>query len=221
MSLVRRIFLIHATPVAIQPINEAFARLWPEAEVSNVLDDSLSSDLARAKSITPALKERFLTLARYAESSGADGIMFTCSAFGDAIEACKKALPIPVLKPNEAMIEQALETGQRIILLATFERSISSMAEEFHAAAASLGKSVEIESRAIAGALSALREGRPEEHDRLIAESAATVKNGDVACFAQFSMTSAADGAQENLPCPLLTTPDSAVLKLRRALISD
>ena len=42
-----RITLIHALKHSIVPIEAAFARLWPEARLMNLLDDSLSADLAR------------------------------------------------------------------------------------------------------------------------------------------------------------------------------
>ena len=47
-----RIALIHATPVAIQPIVAAFKRLWPAARTTNLLDDSLSADLAAEGSLS-------------------------------------------------------------------------------------------------------------------------------------------------------------------------
>src|SRR5579862_7289451 len=119
-----RVALIHALKHSILPIEQAFARLWPAAQLANLLDDSLSADLARDGALTPAMTGRFLALARYAALSGADGILFTCSAFGPCIDACAAALaPMPVLKPNEAMIDEALaaagEAG-RIGLLASF-----------------------------------------------------------------------------------------------------
>ena len=150
-----RIALIHALKHSIAPIEDAFARLWPAAGLANLLDDSLSADLARDGALTPAMTERFLTLVRYAKASGADAILFTCSAFGPCIEACARALaPMPVLKPNEAMIEDAValvgaegsaggrmggradgRVGGRIGLLATFAPTLDSMPAEFAAAA--------------------------------------------------------------------------------------
>ena len=102
----------------------------------NLLDDSLATDLARDGRLTPAMTERFLALARYGASTGAAAILFTCSAFGPCIEACARDLPIPVLKPNEAMIEEAVAlTGPhgRIGLMATFAPTLASMPPEFAA----------------------------------------------------------------------------------------
>jgi hypothetical protein len=42
-----RIALIHATPVAVEPINTAFKRLWPLAETTDLLDDSLAAGSCR------------------------------------------------------------------------------------------------------------------------------------------------------------------------------
>ena len=107
-----RITLIHALKHSIVPIEASFARLWPDARLMNLLDDSLSADLARDGGLTDAMTERFLKLGRYAAGTGSDAILFTCSAFGPCIEAVARAhAPMPVLKPNEAMIEQAVTQG--------------------------------------------------------------------------------------------------------------
>src|SRR3546814_3383825 len=130
--IARRIALIHATPVAMRPVHDAFAACWPEAEPVDLLESSLSSDRAAAGSLTEELTERLCDLADYAERRiGAAGILFTCSAFGPAIEQCARRASIPVLKPNEAMFEAALVEGGRLGLLATFAPSIPSTAAEF------------------------------------------------------------------------------------------
>ena len=161
-----RIAMIHALRHSPPPVEEAFARLWPEAQLMNLLDDSLSADLAREGRLTEAMTDRFLTLARYAVGTGADGILFTCSAFGPCIEACQKALaPLPVLKPNEAMIEDAVAAGGTIALLASFAPTLDSMPREFPA-------SILLRPRWIEGALEALDAGDAATHDRLAAETA-------------------------------------------------
>ena len=79
-----RITLIHALKHSIVPIEASFARLWPDARLMNLLDDSLSADLARDGGLTDAMTERFLRLGRYAAGTGSDAILFTCSARLDA-----------------------------------------------------------------------------------------------------------------------------------------
>src|ERR1700675_257169 len=123
-----RITLVHALKHSIAPIEASFGRLWPDANLMNLLDDSLSADVAREGRLTVAMTERFLLLGRYAALTGADAILFTCSAFGPCIEAvARQQAPMPALKPNEAMIEQAVARGDRIGLLSTFAPTLASM----------------------------------------------------------------------------------------------
>ena len=95
------------------PINSAFERLWPDATRQNLLDDSLSADLAvNGGVLDEAMHKRFTTLADYAVINGAQAILFTCSAFASCIErVARQHASIPVLKPNEAMIAEAVATG--------------------------------------------------------------------------------------------------------------
>ena len=119
-----RIALVHAVKVAIAPVEDAFRRHWPEAELINLLDDSLSRDRNRERDLTPALKQRIAALAEYGIGSGAQAVLYTCSAFGEAIEAVKRAQKVPVLRPNEAMLDEALRHGRRVGMLATFPATV-------------------------------------------------------------------------------------------------
>ena len=213
-----RIALIHALKHSIAPIEDAFARLWPTARLANLLDDSLSADLARDGVLTPAMTDRFLALARYAKASGADGVLFTCSAFGPCIEACAREFSaLPVLKPNEAMIEDALGlvgARGRIGLLATFAPTLDSMPAEFAAAAPELT----VVAKLAEGALGALDRGDAAAHDRAAVDAAMALRSCDVIALAQFSLARAAQGIAAATGRRVLTTPDSAVSKLKRLL---
>ncbi len=213
-----RIALIHATALAVDPIREAFARLWPQARTTNLLEDSLSEDLAASGKLDAAMITRFETLARYAEASGANAILFTCSAFGEAIDTAAKQVRIPVLKPNEAMLEEALAAGSRIGIVATFQPTIPSMVEELQLLADLRSRKIEIQTRHVPGAMDALAAGKGEEHDQAIAAALPELGQCDVVLLAQFSMAQAARQARTVLSCPVLTSPDSAVNKLRKIL---
>jgi len=221
MSMPKRIMLIHALQESQVPIWEAFKRGWPEARLFNLMDDSLSADLAAEGKLTQAIIHRFHLLGRYAadagtQGQGADGILFTCSAFGPAIELVKKDLEIPVLHPNEAAFEEALEAGARIGMLVSFGPSLPALTADFQALADKLDKPLKLEARLVDGALKALQSGNAAEHDRLIADAAKTLPNVDAIVLGQFSMARAKAAIQADVK--VLTTPDCAVAKIRRVL---
>ncbi|MCC7487828.1 MAG: hypothetical protein IT529_22895 [Burkholderiales bacterium] len=211
-----RIALVHAMQVAIDPVVDAFRELWPAARVMNLLEDSLAPDLAAAGSVTPAIVERFVDLTRYSERCGANAVLFTCSAFGTAIEEAGRAARIPVLKPNEAMLEDALAAGSRVALLATFEPSIPSLKAELEQLASHRGVRLDVRTRAVPAAIAALQQGRCAEHDKLIAAAAAELGSCDALVLGQFSMARAARGIPAAPGRTVFTSPHSAVNRLKQ-----
>lgn len=215
MAVPPRIALVHALAHSIAPINTAMAQAWPAAIRMNLLDDSLSADLARSRTgLDAAMHRRFETLAAYAESTGAQGILFTCSAFGPCIEAVAARRPhMPVFKPNEAMVAEAAATGQRIGLVASFAPTLASMPAEFPSR-------VELQTGLAEGAMAALDCGDGDAHDQAVLACARSLLASGCAviALAQFSMARAAPLLRQQLGVPVLTTPDSAVRALQRRL---
>ena len=217
-----RIALIHATALAVDPIAAAFNRHGSEARRMNLLDDSLSVDLAQAGSLTPAMVQRFIALAGYAKGTGCNAILFTCSAFGPAIEAAGQAVGLPTLKPNQAMFEQALAqcaaSGARLGLIATFQASIPSMSMDLLQMAQQRGQQVDLRTQFVPEAMQDLAEGRAAQHHEKIALAARQLAGCDVVMLAQFSMADAQPLVQAQLECPVLSSPDCAVLALKKEL---
>jgi Asp/Glu/hydantoin racemase len=215
-SHVRRIALIHALAHSPGPVQLEFERQWPECRLMNLLDDSLSADLADAGGLDEAMYRRFETLADYAVGTGADAILFTCSAFGPCIEAAARRHPaIPVLKPNEAMIAEAARLKKRIGLIASFPPTLKSMPAEFP-------DDVELDCELAEGALAALDDGAGTEHDRLVVAAAKRLQERGcgVIALSQFSMARAAEAVAQAVQLPVLTTVGSAVADLRARLLS-
>lgn len=218
-----RVALIHATPLAIAPVVGAFVRLWPQAKLMNLLDDCLSADLAETGSLDGALVERFIDLAQYAKRAGAQGILFTCSAFGPAIEAAAAVVGVPTYKPNEAMFCDALEKATpgrplQVGLLSTFAPSVAQMAQELRDAAQKQNLQVDLQTCCVPDAMAALTAGKPELHDQLLAEHSSTLAACDVVMLGQFSMARAQSAVASRLKKLVLTSPDSAVGMLKRTL---
>jgi hypothetical protein len=212
-----RIALIHALSHSVDPINQAMARDWPEATRMNLLDDSLSADLAASgRGLDATMSKRFRDLADYAVGTGAEAILFTCSAFGPCIEAvARHHAAIPVLKPNEAMVVDAAGAPGPVGLISTFGPTLKSMPPEFPA-------SVELQCALAEGALDALNRGDLQMHDQLIVDQARRLQAAGckTIALAQFSMARARGLCEDATGLRVLTTVDSAVAELKRRLAS-
>lgn len=217
-----RIALIHALSHSVAPINAAFARSWSEAVLMNLLDDSLSADLASGQGLNAKMHQRFAALANYAIDTGAQAILFTCSAFGSCIDAVIKTHPtLAIFAPNSAMIEEIMgadskvQTDEKIGLIATFRPTLDSMPREFPQPERLVPAWAE-------GALAALNAGDTQSHDKLIAQSALALR--DQGCtriaLSQFSMARARDLCAARTGLPVYTTVDSAVSALRKRLMT-
>jgi Asp/Glu/hydantoin racemase len=222
-----RVALIHALPHSIAPINTAMQSSWPQAFRMNLLDDSLSNDLAAAEAKAPgtgldqAMHARFARLTQYAVDTGCQAVLFTCSAFGPCIEAAAAQHSLPVLKPNEAMIEQALallgpggqHAGQTLGLVSSFAPTLASMPREFPT-------SIDLRTHLAEGAMTALNAGDVATHDALVLASAKVLvqQGAKVIALAQYSMAHCKAAIESACAVPVLTTTDSAIAKLKQLL---
>lgn len=213
-----RIALIHATRLAIDPIELAASELWPEAETVTILEEGLSIDRVKSEELSLDLRNRITELTRYAYGLGSDGVLFTCSAFGEAIDAASDEFPIPVMKPNEAMFAEALAMGDRVVLITTFAPAAAGMEKEFRETAALVRPSATLRSVYCDNAIAAKRAGDKDTHDALIAETAATIRDADVIMLGQFSMSGSASIARTRTEIPILTSPESAINAIRKRI---
>ena len=171
-----------------------------------------------------AMDARFAQLARYASSSGVEGILFTCSAFGSSIEKVKAEHPnMPVLKPNEAMMEQAVRIGGKIGVLSVFEPTVPSIVRELADTAESAGRSgdMDVTARYVPGALDILHSGNEDAYNKAVAAAAANLNEElggcDAMVLAMFSMACCGPEVSAVLgpKVQTLTSPNSAVEKMR------
>jgi Asp/Glu/hydantoin racemase len=214
-----RIALIHAVATAIPPILHAFKEGWPEAAVSNLLDDDLVPAYTREGGLTPHITERICALALYAARTGTDGILFTCSVFPQAEDLAKQLVRVPLLKPDEAMIAAALDAGTRIGVVATNPPAPPAAAAQLLAGAKARGTKIQVVESVADGAFAIGNGGDAATHDRMVVEAALRIADTvDVICLAQVSMALARTAVQAKVNVPVLTSPETAVARLRALL---
>jgi len=209
------IFLFSVHKDAMDAAVRAFTADWPEARISNLLDDSLFAWVRDAGGVVPEMYEVFRNLTRHMVGRGADGILFTCSAFRPVIDACIGEFELPILKPNDAMIEKALDAGSRIAVMATVGPTIPSISVEIEEMAAARGRKVDLVPYVVEDAFDALAGGDAATHDRLVAERARDITNCDAIVLAQFTLSRAVSAVQVVNATPIYNSPGAAVARMR------
>ncbi len=213
-----KIGLVHALHASIAPIESAFSELWPEAETVSLYDQSLYLEFNRSGVVTARIVKRIESLLALSADSGVQAILFTGSLFGDAVEAARPKLEVPVLTAYEAMIEEAFDgpSAPRLGVLTTAAGTGSMVQADIEKFARSRSLEYEIDLVHVAGAIDALLAGDRARHDELVLAAAAKMQACDALLLSQFSM---APVSRQLPPLPgrrVLTSPGSAVAKIRR-----
>ena len=208
--------LIHALEESEAPIRESFKKIWPEAILNEYSDFQLSVDRANGLDES-SIRSRIIDLGQEAVNDHVDAILYTCSAFGDAIEAAKNKFDLPILKPNESAFQNAISAGVDVNILVTFEPSLELLINEFEVM--SRGTHINVKGHLIEDALRLLKENQVESHNQKIISAVEMIPSHETVILGQFSMARAAEGIETSMPDRLvLNTPDAAVTALKELL---
>jgi len=211
----KRVFLVHPTPLAMAPIDEAFKTLWPQAQTINVLDESLYNDIPQDGTLAPAIYDRVTSLLRHCELSGADGNLFSGSTFGPAVDKARIGMRVPVLRAEEAMMEQAVTLGDRILLVCTAKRAMPVVRSTLDAAVKRSSVTRQITELWVEGARDAITSGDETTHDKLIAEQVMAAGDFDVIIFGQISMVPSRTPLPPDIARRIVTGPEATVARMR------
>jgi len=203
------------------PLKKIFDELLPDCRLVNLIDDGLIHDVVRAGEITPLVSKRLLTYYRNAEELGADVILNTCSSVGEAVDRARPFVSVPIVKIDQEMALEAVSRYARIGVIATLPTTLQPTKALLLSQAEAIGQKVALADGLAAGAYDALVAGKPEEHDALIANAAASLAGSvDAIVLAQGSMARMEAALREKTGKPVLSSPRSGVMAVKRALES-
>ena len=209
----KRLGLVHTSATLVPVFAQLCKDKLPNVEVFNIADDSLVKGIIAAGSLTAQISRRVASYLESAELAGADYIMVTCSSIGPAVEAGAKLIGVPVLRVDQPMADQAVQTGRRVGVIATLRTTLEPTADLISRRAAKAGKQIELTSKLCEGAFEALMSGDAATHDAKVAAALKELSQQvDVIVLAQASMARVVDTlAAADKRMPILASPGIAV----------
>jgi Asp/Glu/hydantoin racemase len=126
---------------------------------------------------------------------GVDAILISCSTMNRAFRQVREhmqSVRVPVVQIDEAMMEEAVNTEGRILVVATHGPTVKSTQSLLQETADRLGKSVDFVGATVEQAFDLLGHGRIAQHNEVIAETIHKVQRTehiDIVVLAQLSMS--------------------------------
>lgn len=212
--------LIHTSATLVPVFAQLCKTHLPNVDTFNVVDDSLVRAIGAKGALTADIARRVAAYISSAESGGADQILVTCSSIGPAVEAAAPFCAVPVLRVDQPMADQAVQTGKRIGVIATLPTTLNPTTDLVRRRAALAGKSIELTAKLCEGAFEALMSGDAAKHDTLVSAALRELSTQvDVIVLAQASMARVVDALPEaDRRIPILASPPLAIAHLAKAM---
>ncbi len=220
--MAQKVGMVHSVASLVPLFNELAAELLPGVEVIHLVDEGLLKDVLASGQLTPSMARRFGLLATFAEESGAEIVMLTCSSLAPLVDQSRDTVKVPLLKVDEAMADEAVGLGERIGIIATAYTTLKPTSNLIKERAALQDKTVAVETVLCEGAFEALRRGELESHDRTVKEKLnELMEQVDVVVLAQASIARVVAQIPENeRKVPILSSPRLGVQRLKERLES-
>lgn len=216
-----KIAIIQTSLVSHAHLNELFKSIIPEAEIINIVDDSLLNEVKTNGKITNQIVNRMCKYFDAAASQSVDLIFNQCSSVGEAAEIAAKTVNVPVIRVDEAMAEKAVELGRRIGVVATVASTVEPSCNLVKAKAKLAGKDVEVVPYLVDGAMDVLMREGQEKHNALVLETVKKCEREcDVIVLAQGSMVVLMP-VLTDIKKPVLVSPTLGVEKARKFLLGS
>lgn len=185
----KKIAVIHTSLTIYQSVDREILRQIPDADIHNIIDVKLLSDVMKSGGVNEDIKRRMTMYVLAAESMGADIILNACSSVGEAFDAAKSIAKVPCLKIDQAMAENAVLAGSRIAVYGTVGTTLDPSARLIERVAKEQAKDVTVTKYLVDGAFEILAAGDVETHNSMVLKRIMETKDEhDVLVLAQASM---------------------------------
>lgn len=210
------VVMIHTVPLLIQTFNRLGAHLLPDVEFLHILNEVLIERVRLNGGSGPKEMAWLRDQVAGAVDIHASAVLVTCTILSSCVDEIRKEFVIPILKIDEAMVQHAVELGNRIGIIVTNPDTIDPSTELIQAQAARAQKAVTIKTALVENAFVAVRNGDAATHDLLVRKAILEMApDVDVIVLAQASMARVLETLPEaERPVPILSSPYLALEQL-------
>jgi len=214
------IALVSAVPGAIPPAEAAFADLYPDAIVWNILDDRLLVEADARGGVTPELSERMSRLIRHAVTEGAEGILLTCSMYGPVAHALAADIGVPLFAADDAAFDAAVTGGYgSVLLISPAAGPLVDSVDRLRAAAVGAGVELEVTGAVADGAATAARGGDIELLASILHKTVSAQDGAfDAVVLGQYSISPGATRLAELTGLPVIAGPQKSAIAIQAAV---
>lgn len=186
----KKLTILHTTLATTTTIPAMIRELYPDKfDIVNMLDDSLLNDIKCSGRMSASVIERFIQYTCIAKNNGSDALLLACSSLGKAADIARELLDIPLYKIDEPMADQAVNSGNNILVLGTVKSTLEPTSDLIRSKRKSQEQSITC---ILIPDVFELYEIDREQHDQRIAEVIQEHLNTyDVIVLAQASMANA------------------------------
>jgi Asp/Glu/hydantoin racemase len=211
----KKLGLIHTAATLIPVFQQLVDKHLGDKNISvfNISDDSLIKNTIESGALTADTSRRVIDYVVSAKDAGADYILVTCSSIGPAVETAATLVNVPVLRVDQPMVDQAVQMGKKIGVIATLSTTLEPTVDLVRRRAVVAKKEVVVTTKLCEGAFEALISGNIELHDQSVALAMkALSQQVEVILLAQASMARVINQlSDEDKKVPILASPELAI----------
>ena len=209
------IYFLHTAQSHIDTFQPLLEAVDKQIKYEHIVVESLLAK-ARQRENLPAVQQKIKSIITEILTNEEDVLLCTCSTIGPLAEQIDQSR---ILRVDRPMMEEAVQIGGKIKILATLESTIASTMALFNEVAA--GYDVDVEMVVIPSAWSCFEAGDLAGYFKVIArEIESYAEEANVIILAQASMVGALDLI--DVTCPVLSSPQlgvQAIVELAKGLI--
>ncbi len=213
-----KIALISSTRAVFASMDAAFKTGFPEAEITQILDETLLILFRQDEGLSVRSRRKALQMALSAQDAGVDGILVTCSSLSPAVDELRAFLTIPIVKIDEPMVDQVVQKAESLALVASAETVLKSVEPFIYKKAEHFGRKISLRPVILADYWPLLQKD-PVSFYKAVGEACTrAARECQAVVITQVSMSPGRDYANPEVRDRVFAAPEYAVRAFREIL---